>query len=353
MVAHATISGMGEDLGDWQGAVATARKQEHVLGAAPYIEREVMMQGARVSGGAVRGVLPEQEPSVSDLSRRVAEGKWDALKPGAFNILLGRELALWLGVGVGDSVLVYAPMTRTTPAGTLPVMRRFTVAGIFEAGMQEYDRYLAVIHLEDAAHLLRMGDGVTGVRLKLDDMFRAFEVATDLRDRLGGFFRVRDWTQDHANFFRAVRTEKLVMFVILSLIVAVAAFNLVSSLVMLVTDKQADIAILRTLGLAPGEVMRTFMVQGILIGTVGIVLGLALGVPLAAHVDQVMHVLERALGFQLMPAEIYYISDLPSDLRRADVAAVAALAFALCAVATIYPAWRASRIQPAEALRYE
>jgi len=353
MVAHATISGVGEDLEDWRGAVESARKQAHVLGAAPYIEREVMMQGARVSGGAVRGVLPDEEPAVSDLSRRMAEGKWASLQPGSFNILLGRELALWLGVGMGDSVLVYAPMTRTTPAGTLPVMRRFTVAGIFEAGMQEYDRYLAVIHMDDAAHLMRMGDGVTGVRLKLDDMFRAFEVATDLRDRLGGYFRVRDWTQDHANFFRAVRTEKLVMFVILSLIVAVAAFNLVSSLVMLVTDKQADIAILRTLGLAPGQVMRTFMVQGILIGTVGIVLGLAFGVPLAAHVDQVMHVLERALGFQLMPADIYYISDLPSDLRRDDVLAVAALAFALCAVATIYPAWRASRIQPAEALRYE
>jgi len=353
MVAHATISGMGEDLGNWREAVDTARKQPHVLGAAPYIEREVMLQGTRVSGGAVRGVLPAEEPSVSELSRRMAEGKWEALVPGSFNILLGRELSLWLGVGVGDSVLVYAPMVRTTPAGTLPVMRRFAVAGIFEAGMQEYDRYLAVIHMEDAANLMRMPDGVTGVRLKLDDMFRAFEVATDLRDKLGGFYRVKDWTQDHSNFFRAVRTEKLVMFVILSLIVAVAAFNLVSSLVMLVTDKQADIAILRTLGLAPGEVMRTFMVQGVLIGTVGIALGLAIGVPLAEHVDQVMHTLEKALGFQLMPADIYYISDLPSDLRREDVLAVGGLAFVLCAVATIYPAWRASRIQPAEALRYE
>jgi len=353
MVSHATVAGLGEDLKDWPNAIATANATPHVIGAAPYIEREVMLQGARVSGGAIRGVLPDQEPKVSDLSRRVAEGSWDALKPGSYQIVLGRELALWLGVSVGETVVVYAPMARATPAGTLPVMRRFTVGGIFDAGMQEYDRYLAVVHLEDAARLLHMADGVTGVRIKLDDMFRAFTVASDLRDRLGGFYRVRDWTQEHANFFRAVRTEKLVMFVILSLIVAVAAFNLVSSLVMLVTDKQADIAILRTLGLTPGTVMRTFMVQGIVIGTIGIALGLALGVPLANHVDEVMHALERFFGFQLMPAEIYYITDLPSDLRRSDVLSVAGLAFVLCSLATIYPAWRAARTHPAEALRYE
>jgi lipoprotein-releasing system permease protein len=353
MVAHATVAGVGESLQDWPGAVAQAEASPHVLGAAPYIEREVMMQGARVSGGAIRGVIPEREPKVSELSQRVAEGSWDSLVPGEYHIILGRELALWLGVRVGDTVIVYAPLARSTPAGTLPVMRRFAVTGIFEAGMQEYDRYLAVVHLDDAARLLRMEDGVTGVRLKLDDMNQSWQVANALRDKLGGFYRVRDWTQDHANFFRAVATEKIVMFVILSLIVAVAAFNLVSSLVMLVTDKQSDIAILRTLGMTPRTVMGVFVVQGTLIGVVGIVLGVAGGVLLAQNVSAVMHGLEYVFGFQLMPAEIYYISDLPSDLRRSDVASVAGLAIVLGALATLYPAWRAARTEPASALRYE
>jgi lipoprotein-releasing system permease protein len=353
MVSHATVSGAGEGLREWRRALDEARRTPRVVGAAPYVEREVMMQGVRVSGAIVRGVLPETEPEVSDLSQRMVEGTWDSLAPGSYRILLGRELALWLGANIGDSVVLYAPLMRSTPAGVLPVMRKFVVSGVFEAGMQEYDRGYAMVHLEDAQKLMRLGESVSGVRLKVDDLFVADAVAQDLNDRLGGRFRVRDWTREHANFFRAIATEKIVMFVILSLIVAVAAFNLVSSLVMLVTDKQADIAILRTLGITPGTVMGAFMVQGVIIGVVGITLGTIGGVLLADNVTNVMRGLESLLGFQLMPADIYYISDLPSDLRAADVLRISGLAFVFCALATIYPAWRAARTLPAEALRYE
>ena len=353
MVSHATVAGVGDGLAEWQTAVDTAKTVPHVIGAAPYIEREAMLQGGRVSGAILRGVDPVMDREVSEIADRIVEGSWDALKPGEYGILLGRELALWAGAELGGDVLVYAPQMRATPAGVLPQMRRFKVVGLFEAGMQEYDRGMAVIHVADAAKLFRMGDKVTGVRLKLDDMFQAKKVAADLADELGGFYRVRDWTREHANFFRAVQTEKTVMFIILSLIVAVAAFNLVSSLVMLVTDKQSDIAILRTLGLSPRSVMGVFVVQGTIIGLVGIVLGTVGGVLLAENVTNVMRFLESILGFELMPADIYYISDLPSDLRWDDVTTIVGLAFVLCLIATLYPAWRAARTHPVEALRYE
>ena len=353
MVAHATVSGVGEALPDWPVAVSTARDVKHVIGAAPYIEREGMLQGSRVSGAILRGVMPDIEPRVSEISSRVVEGSWDALKPGEFNIILGRELALWSGARLGENVLVYAPQTRATPAGVVPQMRRFKVVGIFDAGMQEYDRGMAFIHMQDAAKLFRMGEGVTGVRLKLDDMFQSRLVARELADSMGGFYRVSDWTQEHSNFFRAIATEKIIMFIILSLIVAVAAFNLVSSLVMLVTDKQSDIAILRTLGMRPRTVMGVFMVQGMLIGLVGIIIGTIGGILLAENVTNGMHALERVFGFQLMPADIYYISDLPSDLQPKDVLQIVGLSFVLSVIATIYPAWRAARTHPVEALRYE
>jgi lipoprotein-releasing system permease protein len=352
-IAHATVSGAGEGLSDWRHALEVARAMPRVVGAAPYVEREVMLQGARVSGGAIRGVLPDEEPQVSELSTRLVEGEWSSLADGEYRVILGRELAMVLGVDVGDSVVLFAPMTRATPAGVVPVMRRFTVTGVFEAGTQEYDRYLALVHMADAQRLLRMGDDVTGVRLKLDDMWQAWNVARDLADRLGGYYRVRDWTRENANFFQAVKTEKVVMFVIMSLVVAVAAFNLVSTLVMLVTDKQADIAILRTLGMSPRTVMGVFMVQGTIVGVAGIVIGTVGGILLADNVSNVMHFLERTFQFQLMPADIYYISDLPSDVRTADVVRITTLAFLFSMVATLYPAWRAARTQPAEALRYE
>jgi lipoprotein-releasing system permease protein len=353
MVSHATISGAGESLRDWPRAVEQATADPRVLGAAPYVEREALLNGSRTQGALLRGVLPEYEPRVSELAGKMTEGSLDDLKPGGFGIVLGRELANWLGVQVGESVTVMVPEARSTPIGVLPQMRRFNVVGVFEAGMQEYDMQLAIVHLEDAQKLLRMGEGVSGVRLKLTDLFQAWHVARDLADRMGEFYRVRDWSRDHANFFRAIKMEKTVMFVILSLIVAVAAFNLVSSLVMLVTDKQADIAILRTLGLTPRSVMGVFMVQGTLIGIVGIVLGLVGGVLLTLNLHLVVSGLESLLGFELMPADVYYITGVPTDLRADDVGTIAAIAFVLCMLATIYPAWRAARTDPAMALRYE
>jgi lipoprotein-releasing system permease protein len=353
MVSHATVTGFGEGIDDWRGAVTAAREDPRVVGAAPFVEREIMIQGLRVSGAFLRGVDPATEPEVSDVASQVVEGRWDSLEPGAWRVVLGRELALWLGVGIGDTVTIYAPTLRSTPAGTLPTLRQFTVSGIFEVGMAEYDRGMAIVHLDDASRLMRMGGQVSGVRLKLEDMFRAWVVASDLAERLGGLYRVRDWTQEHSNFFRAVQTERMVMFVILSLIVAVAAFNLVSTLVMLVTDKQADIAILRTLGATPGTVMGVFVIQGMVSGVIGIAAGVVGGVLLAMNVTNVMRFLEAAFGFQLMPAEIYYINELPSDLRAGNVVTITVLAFLMSLVATLYPAWRAARTQPAEALRYE
>lgn len=358
MVAHATVAGAGTTLDDWPRAVELAHRDPRVLGAAPYVEGEAMLQGASVQGAILRGVLPAREGAVSDIPAKMKRGSLDALEPGAYNIVLGTELALWLGVDTGDKITVYVPEFRSTPVGSLPQMRRFTVVGIFEVGAQQYDLGMALIHMQDAQKLMRLGEGVSGIRLKLVDMFRAWEVARDLGDQLsaelGDFYRVRDWTREHSNFFRAIRTEKTVMFIILSLIVAVAAFNLVSSLVMLVTDKQSDIAILRTLGLTPRQVMGTFVVQGTLIGVVGIAAGLAGGVLLTLNLQGVVTGLERTFGFEALPSDVYYISGgIPTLLRQDDVLSIALVALVLCTLATIYPAWRASRVDPAAALRYE
>jgi len=354
MVSHATISGVGEDLHDWPHAVEVAQADSRVLGAAPYIERESLLTGTRSQGALLRGIEPALEPKVSTLGEKMKVGSLNDLTPGSFRILLGTELAMMLGVDVGDSVTVLVPEARSTPVGVMPQMKRFTVAGLFEAGMQEYDLQMAVIHMADAQRLLRMGEGVTGVRLKLTDMFQAWNVASDLADRIGEFYRVRDWARDHANFFRAIQMEKSVMAVILSLIVAVAAFNLVSSLIMLVTDKQADIAILRTLGLSPASVMAVFVVQGTLIGVAGILAGTIGGIALTLNLSRVMRFIEGLLGFELMPADVYYIAgDLPTDLRPENILWIVAIAFGMCMLATLYPAWRASRTDPAAALRYE
>ncbi len=358
MVAHATVAGAGNDLEDWPRAVELARRDARVLGAAPYVEGEAMLQGASVQGAILRGVLPGEESAVSDIAENMKQGSLDALVPGSFNIVLGAELALWLGVAPGDKITVYVPEFRSTPVGSLPQMRRFNVVGVFEVGAQQYDLGMALIHMQDAQKLMRLGDGVSGIRLKLTDMFRAWEVARDLGDvlatELGDYYRVRDWTREHSNFFRAIRTEKTVMFIILSLIVAVAAFNLVSSLVMLVTDKQSDIAILRTLGMTPRQVMGAFIVQGSLIGVVGIASGLLGGVLLTLNLQGVVQTLERTFGFEALPSDVYYISGgIPTLLRQEDVLSIAVVAFVLCTLATIYPAWRASRVDPAAALRYE
>ena len=358
MAAHATVSGYGEPLQDWQRAVDIALKDPRVAGAAPYIEKITLIMSANSQPAMLRGVVPEEEVKVSVLSEKMVQGKLTDLQPGSFRIVLGRELAVWLGVSVGDDVIVLLDDFRSSPIGGFPTQKRFKVSGIFEAGYNEFDKGLAVVNLQDLQRLLRMGDGVTGVRLKMHDMDEAFEVARDLATKLQAGdprsgFRVSDWTQDNANLFRALKMEKTVMAILLSLIIAMGAFNLVSSQVMLVTDKQADIAILRTLGLTPRQVMQVFMVQGSLIGGIGTVAGVMGGILLTLNLDRILKGIEAVLGVQLLPEDVYYITGLPTDLQARDVATIACVALAMAFVATLYPAWRAARTAPAEALRYE
>lgn len=353
MVAHATVSGAGEALEDWPYAVHLAKTDPRVVGAAPYIEREALLQGARNQGAILRGIDPDLEPAVTEFDRKMREGDFRSLQPGAFNIVLGKELALWLGVDVGDYVTVFVPEFRTTPLGSLPQLKRFKVSGIFEVGYQDADRGMALVHLSDAQRLLRMGQGVTGVRLKLADLFQGFHVALDLADALGGGYRVSDWSRDHANFFRATKIEKVMIFIVVSLVIMVAVFNLVSSLVMLVTDKQADIAILRTLGMSPGMVQRIFMIQGMLIGVVGLSIGVASGIALTLNLNRVVAVVEYVFSIEVMPKDIYYITGLPTALHWDEVGLIVAVAFTMSLLATVYPAWRAARTDPAAALRYE
>ena len=352
MVAHVTISGVDASVHDWRNAVKTANANPHVLGAAPYVERQALLQGARVSGAVIHGVLPDQEPKVSDLDRKMVKGKLGDLKPGAFGIILGNELAMELGVGVGDKVTVITPEVSATPVGAIPRYKRFDVVGIFSVGFQEYDQGLAVMHMDDAERLFQL-DGPTGIRLRLDDMYHAWDIGSDLAQQLGQFYRVRDWREGHANFFSAVSMEKKVMFIILSLIVAVAAFNLVSTLVMLVTDKQADIAILRTLGISPQSIMGVFMVQGVIVGAFGILLGVLGGVALASNLPGLVKWIEHTFHVEFLSPDVYYISEVPADMHWSDVGWIALIAFVFCLFATVYPAWRASRTQPAAALRYE
>ena len=354
MASHATISAFEGGLPDWPGVAERARQHAEIEALAPYVQGEgmVRMSGA-LSGTILRGILPDAESRVSQVGEHMKEGKLEDLVAGEFRIVLGAELARALGVRAGDKVDLMIPQASVTPAGVLPRFRRFTVSGIFEIGMYEFDRGLVLIHLADAQALYRMGDEVTGVRLKLHDLFQAPRVSRELANQLEGVYYVSDWTRQHANFFRAVRTEKMVMFIILSLIVAVAAFNIVSTLVMVVQDKQADIAILRTLGSPPRSIMAIFMVQGTVIGLIGTLLGVIGGVILALNVETLVPLLETLTGNQFLSPDVYYISDLPSELKLSDVTRIGALSLALGLLSTIYPAWRASRLQPAEALRYE
>ena len=301
----------------------------------------------------MRGIIPEEEEKVADFSAHMKEGALNSLQSDSFNIILGSELARALGVSFGDKVTVIAPQGVVTPAGVVPRLRSFTISGIFEVGMFEYDNALALIRLEDAQKLYRMGDRVSGVRLKLDDLFRAPLIVRQLANTLAVPAWISDWTRSHANLFRAVQIEKNMMFIILSLIVAVAAFNIVSTLVMAVTDKRADIAILRTLGTSPSSIMMIFVVQGALIGFIGLGLGVVGGVAVALNIDIVVPFIERLLGTQLFSKEVYYISSLPSELQWRDVITITSLSFFLSLLATVYPSWRASRVNPAEALRYE
>ncbi len=352
MAAHATISADGDVMENWQAAIAQARSDPRIAGAAPYVETQALLSGPRKQPAIVRGVDPAQEGQVSVLAEKMVQGKLSDLTPGSFNIVLGRELAMWLGVGVGDKLVVLTDI-RATPMGAVQQLKRYTVSGLFEAGYQEYDKGLAIVNLRDAQRVLRMGDGVTGVRLRLHDMDLAWDVARDLALRLKGPYRVSDWTSDNANMFRALKLEKTMMAILLSLIIAMGAFNLVSSQVMLVTDKQADIAILRTLGLTPRGVMQVFMVQGSLIGMIGTLSGVVGGIVLTLNLEHILRGIERVFDVQLMPEDVYYITGLPTLLNTSDVVTIAIVALVMAFLATIYPAWRAARTAPAEALRYE
>ncbi|APZ42504.1 lipoprotein-releasing ABC transporter permease subunit [Acidihalobacter ferrooxydans] len=348
-----TVRDFNGGLRDWQALETRVQQTPGVTGIAPYVQGEALISAGRaVSGAAVRGILPAREDSVSSLGKDMRAGSLDALKPGGFGIVLGKSLAEYLGVTVGDHVTVITPETTVTPAGLLPRFRRFTVVGIFSAGMYQYDRGMAFIDLQDASRLFRV-DGVTGLRLKLANVMQAPEVSSQLRQVLGPNYWVTDWTQENANFFHAVQTEKTVMFVILFLIVAVGVFNIVSTLVMVVNDKQADIAILRTLGMSPARVMRIFIIQGTVIGLVGVLLGVAGGVALSLNVETIVPAIEHLFHVQFLSPKVYYISQLPSHLEWRDVLRVSLIAFVLTVLATIYPARRAARTQPAEALRYE
>jgi lipoprotein-releasing system permease protein len=354
VVSHVQISGVGGEMSGWEKVAAQVAGEPHVTAAAPFVQAQGMLAfGESVRGALVRGILPEQEDKVADFRPHMQSGQLDALLPDSFNIILGSELARALRVFVGDRVTLIAPQGVVTPAGVVPRLKTFTVVGLFEVGMYEYDNGLALIHLADAQRLYRMDDRVSGVRLKLDDLFVAPRVARLLAGKLETHAFISDWTRSHANFFRAVQIEKNMMFIILSLIVAVAAFNIVSTLVMAVTDKQSDIAILRTLGASPGSIMAVFIVQGALIGFIGLGLGVAGGVALALNVDVVVPFIERLLGTQFLAKEVYYISNLPSELQWSDVTTITGVAFVLALVATLYPSWRAARVNPAAALRYE
>ncbi len=352
--AHATISGINGRLTDWQALIDQSLAFDRVEGAAPYVRGEGMISsGGKVNGTLVRGISPGHETAVSDIGDHMLEGHFDDLVAGEFNIILGFDLARAVNARVGDKITLITPQATVSPVGVLPRLKRFTVSGIFRIGMYQYDSALALVHIEDAAKLFRLPGQVSGIRLKLDDMFAAPTVTKRLLEGLSEVYFVTDWTQTNVNYFRAVETEKSVMRIILFLIVSVAAFNIVSALVMLVTDKEGDIAILRTLGASPGSIMGIFIVQGTIIGIFGIILGALGGIALASNVDVIVPAIEGFLGQQFFPAEVYYISEIPSDMHWSDVITITIVSFVLTVLATLYPAWRASRLQPASALQYE
>lgn len=352
VAGHATLEGLEGRLDDWAELAARTRTAAGVRAVAPFVEgRAMLVAGARSAGAQLRGVDPALERDVSALARRA--GAVAGLEAGGFGIVLGAALARELGVGPGDRVLLVVAQGNVTPAGVVPRMRRFTVTGTFDAGMYEYDRGLALLHVADAQRLLRLGEGVTGLRYAIDEPYRAGGFIRDLAVDLGGGFYISDWTRRHANFFRSIQVTRSIMLVVLLLVVGVAAFNIVSTLVMVVKQKQGDIAILRTLGSSPREVLAVFVAQGTAIGLVGTVTGVALGLALAWNLTGIVQALESALGLTLVDPRVYYIDELPADVRAGEVLRVAATALALGVLSTLYPAWRAARTAPAEALRSE
>ena len=352
--AHVQVLGGDRGLSDWQAVAAAVRKHPEVASVAPFVQAQGLLStGSAVRGVFVRGIVPEQEDQVADFSKHMKAGDLASLQPGGFGIVIGVGIARALGLRVGDRVTLISPQGQVTPAGLMPRLKQFTVTGVFALDHNEFDSALALVRMEDAQALYRLEGAVSGVRLKVRNVDAAPRISAELTRLLPVEAYVTDWTQQNVNYFRAIQIEKRMMFIILTLIIAVAAFNLVSTLVMVVTDKHPDIAILRTLGASPSSVMKIFVVQGAVIGVIGTLIGVVAGVLLALNVETVVPAIERAFNFEILSREVYYISELPSDLHWRDVWSVAAVSLVLAFVATIYPSWRAARVNPAEALRYE
>lgn len=353
VLSHVEVFDLSGSLPDWQATSTEVKKNPAVIGTAPYVEAQALIVRDDVMRGVIlRGIMPAEEPKVSDVASKIKAGKLTDLQEGEFNIILGAELARSLHVRPGDKVTLAAPEGQLTPAGTVPRLKAFTVTGVFEAGHYEFDSGMAFIHIKDAEKFFRQS-APSGLRLRIKDMLKAPQVSRELGLSLGGEFVARDWSQQNSNYFAAVKIEKTMMFIILSLIIAVAAFNLVSTLVMTVTDKQADIAILRTLGASPWSIMKIFMIQGSLVGLMGTAMGIGFGLSIALNIDVIVPFIEHLLGIQFLAKEVYVINVLPSDVRSSEVWVIGCIAVVLAFLATIYPSWRAARVKPAEALRYE
>ena len=356
VASHMQVTGGNGNLAHWKMVVSRAKSVPQVQAVAPYIMGQGMLSfGQYAQGTLVRGIAPTDEIKVAEMGDKMKAGSLEDLRAGQFNIVLGADLARALGAGIGDKIVLMTPNGSATPAGVMPRMKQFNLVGIFEMGMQQYDAGLALVHIDDAAKLYRMGEDVTGVRLKLDDPMNTVNVAPQLALALqneGGFY-ISDWRDENPNLFAAIKMEKRVMFIIMTLVVAVAAFNIVSTLIMAVTDKRADIAIMRTLGASPASIMQIFVVQGALIGVIGTVLGVLLGVTIALNIDVIVPFIEHLFGVQFLDKNVYQISVVPSQLLWSDVWVITITAFILSLFATLYPSWKASKINPAEALRYE
>jgi lipoprotein-releasing system permease protein len=354
VASHVQIVSLDSRLADWRSVAKMAAGHRHVLAAAPFVQAQAMLSaGSAVRGALVRGILPAEEEKVADLGKHMKIGRLEALEPGKFGVVLGADLARSLALLPGDKVALVAPQGLVTPAGVIPRLKQFTLVGVFEAGISDADAGLALIHLNDAQALYQLGDHVTGVRLKLDDLFAAREVANELLADLPRDLYASDWTRTHANFFRAVDIEKRMMFIILGLIILVAAINIISTLVLAVKDKQSDIAILRTLGARPGSIMQIFIVQGMIMGVIGTLLGVVIGVITAVNIDVIVPAIESVFRIKFLSKDVYLIPELPSDLQWPDVLSISLMALGLSFAATLYPSWSASRTNPADALRYE
>ncbi len=352
LTAHATVSGVEGRISNWRPQEDKLAHFPGVVAAAPYIEDQgLVTHGGKSSGILMRGILPDAERKVADLTPHLVSGNLIDLVPGKYRVILGKDLADEIGAKVGERVVVIVAQGDVTPVGVMPRMRAFEVVGILSVGMYEYDRRIALFAMQDAAKLLRLGDDITGIRLNVADMYAAPLVVRNSAGALGGSYLVEDWTTQHANFFRSINITKRILFIMLSAVVAVAAFNIVSTMVMVVKSKRRDIAILRTFGSSPRSVLTIFIVQGSLIGVLGITFGVVLGVVIAANLQSLVHGLEGVVGFKFLDARVYFMSDLPAHVRFSDVVKICAFSFVLACLSTIYPAWRAARLLPAESLR--